>query len=192
MSGATVREIRHEVRIDLPADMKPMKTFSGQRRKPTGLRLEYGISRGVTRVDVTVEFHNAAELFPPVLEMPAWMLRYVERHRPADVDLPMPDRRTGMGGWDLPAPIVPDGDVPGFHDPAALHAAVVRGLRAAGFGPEDAERYATAHQQDVLDCAGDVIDNEAWPHERPERENQILYRLANMVRGLLSPGPTKE
>jgi hypothetical protein len=101
VANGTVREIRHEVRVDLPADMRPMKTFTGRRRKPVGLRLQYGVTQGVTRVDITVEFHNAAELFPPVMTMPAWMREIVNRHRPADVDNPLPDRRTGMGGWPL-------------------------------------------------------------------------------------------
>lgn len=100
-ANETVREIRYEVRVNLPDDMKPMKTFTGGRRKPVGLRLEYGITRGITRVDITVEFSNAAELFPPVMEMPAWLREIVDRHRPADVDNPLPDRRTGMGGWPL-------------------------------------------------------------------------------------------
>jgi hypothetical protein len=103
---ASVREISHEVRVDL-TDAAPMKTATGRRRKPVGLRIRYGLTRGVTRVDVTVEFHDAAETFPPVLEMPEWMSRIVEANRPADVDNPDDDRRTGMGGWPLPAPEVP-------------------------------------------------------------------------------------
>ena len=101
MSTETVREIRHYVRVDLPADMKPMKTATGGRRKPVGLRLDYAVSQGITRVDITVVFHNAAEHFPPVMEMPGWMREIVDRHRPADVDNPDADRRTGMGGWPL-------------------------------------------------------------------------------------------
>lgn len=102
---ANVREISHEVRVDL-TDAAPMKTFTGRRRKPVGLRIRYGLTRGVSRVDITVEFHNAAEHFPPVMEMPEWMRRIVEANRPADVDNPDADRRTGMGGWPLPAPTV--------------------------------------------------------------------------------------
>lgn len=45
-------------------------------------------------------------------------------------------------------------------------------------------RRAHACQENALDRAGDAIDGEAWPHERPERENEELYRLANKVRGL--------
>jgi hypothetical protein len=101
MINETVREIRYEVRVGLPANMPPMKTATGRRRKPVGLRLEYGITQGITRVDVTVVFHDAAELFPPVMEMPTWMREIADRHRPVDVDHPMPDRRTGMGGWPL-------------------------------------------------------------------------------------------
>lgn len=100
---ASVREIKHEVRVNL-TDAPPVKTCTGRRRKPTGLRIQYGVGRDVARVDITVEFHNAAELFPPVGEMPAWMREIVDQHRPADVDRPYADRRTGMGGWPLPAP----------------------------------------------------------------------------------------
>jgi hypothetical protein len=99
----SVREISHEVRVDL-TDAEPMKTFTGRRRKPVGLRIRYGLTRGVSRVDVTVEFHNAAETFPPVMEMPEWMRWIVRANCPADVDNPDADRRTGMGGWPLPTP----------------------------------------------------------------------------------------
>lgn len=101
MVNETVREIQHRVRVNLPADMPPMKTATGRRRKPLGLRLDYAVSRGITRVDITVEYHNEAEYFPPVAEMPAWMREIVDRHRPADVDSPDANRRTGMGGWPL-------------------------------------------------------------------------------------------
>lgn len=113
---ASVREIRHEVRVNL-TDAAPMKTFTGRRRKPVGLRIEYGLTRGVTRVDVVVEFHDAAEHFPPVMEMPEWMRRIVEANRPRDVDHPDADRRTGMGGWPLLEPAVEvsgDSGVPGI------------------------------------------------------------------------------
>jgi hypothetical protein len=183
---ASVREISHEVRVDL-TDAAPMKTATGGLRKPVGLRIHYGLSRGVARVDVTVEFHNAAEHFPPSCEMPEWMRRIVEANRPADVDNPDADRRTGMGGWPLPAPALPaHPDAYAKHDPAAMHAAVVRGLRAIGLNPEEANAWATAHRQDVLDRAGEAIDDEAWPHEKPERVNEELYRVANKVRGLLA------
>jgi hypothetical protein len=101
MSTETVREIRYEVRVSLPDDMKPMKTMAGGRRKPVGLRLDYSITRGITRVDIVVEYATAAEHFPPVVEMPGWMREIVDRHRPADVDRPDANRRTGMGGWPL-------------------------------------------------------------------------------------------
>lgn len=100
---AVVREIRHEVRVDLP-HRPVIKTFTGSRRKVYGLRIDYGIRRDVSRVDIVVEFHNAAEHYPPTMEMPGWMRDIVEAHRPADVDSPDEDRRTGMGGWPLPAP----------------------------------------------------------------------------------------
>ncbi|MFH8805285.1 hypothetical protein ACH4F6_38050 [Streptomyces sp. NPDC017936] len=98
---AIVREISHRVCVDLP-DRPIIKTFTGSRRKLYGLRIEYGARRDVSRVDITLEFHNAAEHYPPVMEMPGWMLRIVEAHRPRDVDSPDADRRTGMGGWPLP------------------------------------------------------------------------------------------
>lgn len=113
---ANVREISHEVRVDL-TDAPPLKTFNGRRRKPVGLRIQYGARRDVSRVDITVEFRNSAEHFPPVSEMPEWMRRIVEANRPADVDSPDDDRRTGMGGWPLPAPTVElaeDDGVPGI------------------------------------------------------------------------------
>jgi hypothetical protein len=100
---AVVREISHEVRVNLP-DRPVVKTFTGGRRKAYGLRIQYGIRQDVSRVDITVEFHNAAEHFPPVMEMPEWMRRIVEDNRPRDVDSPDSNRRTGMGGWPLPAP----------------------------------------------------------------------------------------
>ncbi|WP_086559932.1 hypothetical protein [Streptomyces africanus] len=183
---ASVREISHRVYVNLP-DRPIVKTLSGSRRKVYGLRLEYGIRRDISRVDITLEFHNAAEHFPPVMEMPEWMRRIVEANRPADVDNPDPNRRTGMGGWPLPAPTLPaHPDAYAKHDPDAMHAAVIRGLRAIGLNPEEASAWATAHQQDVLDRAGDAIDDEAWPHEKPEHENEELYRLADKVRKLLA------
>lgn len=99
---ASVREISHRVYVNLP-DRPVVKTFNGSRRKVYGLRIEYGLRRDVSRVDIVVEFRNAAEHFPPVGEMPEWMRRIVEANRPRDVDSPDSDRRTGMGGWPLPA-----------------------------------------------------------------------------------------
>lgn len=90
----------------------------------------------------------------------------------------------------MTAPTVPDGGVPGVHDPAALHDVVVRGLLALGFTAEDAQRYADAHQQDALDVAAEAIDDEAWPHEKPEAVNQVLYRLADKVRAVRPPRTT--
>ncbi|MER7487975.1 hypothetical protein ABTY20_19115 [Streptomyces sp. NPDC126497] len=98
---ASVREIDHEVRVDL-TDAPPVKTATGRRRKPMGLRIRYGARRDVSRVDITLEFRSSAEHFPPVGEMPGWMRRIVEANRPRDVDHPDDDRRTGMGGWPLP------------------------------------------------------------------------------------------
>jgi hypothetical protein len=150
MNDGSVQEISHRVRVDLPG-RPAIKTPGGSRRKLYGLRIDYGIRRDVSRVDIDLVFHNSAEHFPPDADMPGWMQTIVEENRPADVDNPLPDRRTGMGGWDVPVPVVPEDPITGFHDPAALHAIVVRGLRALGFGPEDAERYAAAHPQDAFD-----------------------------------------
>jgi hypothetical protein len=100
---ASVREVKHTVHVDL-ADAPPLKTAGGRRRKPVGLRIYYGIRQDVQRVDVTVEFRDSAELFPPSCEMPEWMSEIIAEHRPRDVDNPDDDRRTGMGGWPLPAP----------------------------------------------------------------------------------------
>lgn len=97
---ATVREISHRVHIDLP-DRPVIKTPCGGRRKLYGLRLDYGIRRDVSRVDVDLVFHNSAEHFPPEGGMPEWLRRIVDAHRPADVDSPDANRRTGMGGWPL-------------------------------------------------------------------------------------------
>lgn len=59
-----------------------------------------------------------------------------------------------------------------------------------------------AERDEVLLKAADAIDEEAWPHERDERENQLIYRMADKVRrmadeaevrqtraGLDGPGP---
>lgn len=101
-TAASAREIRHKVLIDL-TDAPPLETATGRRRKPVGLRIEYGLRRDVSRVDVTVEFHNAAEHYPPSMTMPGWMRVIIEANQPRDVDSPDEDRRTGMGGWPLPA-----------------------------------------------------------------------------------------
>lgn len=41
--------------------------------------------------------------------------------------------------------------------------------------------------QEALDRAAETITDEARPHERPERENQALYDLAEKVSKLGSP-----
>lgn len=91
-----------------------------------------------------------------------------------------------------PLSSVTDPEIPALHDPAALHAMVVRGLRAIGLNAEDAAKWGAQHRQDALDRAGDAIDDEAWPHEKPECENQDLYRLANKVRNICWCGQEKQ
>jgi hypothetical protein len=102
VSAGSVREIRHVVHVDLPDDTPPMRTVDGRRRKPLGLRIDYLTRRDVARVDITVEYRDSAQHFPPDGEMPEWMREIVAEHRPRDVDNPDAVRRTGMGGWPLP------------------------------------------------------------------------------------------
>lgn len=110
---ANVREIKHRVHVDL-ADAPPITTAFSNRRRPAALLLEYGIGRDVQRVDVAVQWRNGhREHFPPDGDMPGWMRRIVEDNLPRDVDSPDANRRTGMGGWPVPAPesVAPaDGD----------------------------------------------------------------------------------
>lgn len=96
--AATVREIRHHVRIDL-THAPPLTNTIGRTRKPYGLRLDYALRRDITRVDIVVEWEDAAEWWPPAAEMPDWLRQIVDKYRPADVDEPDADRPTGMGGW---------------------------------------------------------------------------------------------
>ncbi|WP_330236113.1 hypothetical protein [Streptomyces sp. NBC_00566] len=95
---AVVREVDHEVRIDLTGAPE-LSNVCGRVRKPFGLRLRYGLRADVSRVDITVEFQDSAELWPPVAEMPDWLNQIIEDHRPRDVDDPRDFRPTGMGGW---------------------------------------------------------------------------------------------
>lgn len=98
--AATVREISHEVRISLNGAPKLRSHCIGRSlRTPVGLRLEYGLGRDITRVDVTIVWEDAAELWPPSREMPGWLRKIIDEHRPADVDSPSLNRPTGMGGW---------------------------------------------------------------------------------------------
>ncbi|MEU6552042.1 hypothetical protein ABZ915_17425 [Streptomyces sp. NPDC046915] len=99
---ATVREIRHEVRIDL-TDAPALTNIIGRTRKPVGLRITYGLRRDIAHVDITVEYGNAAELWPPVAEMPDWLNQIVADHMPRDVDAPEDFRPTGMAGWSIDA-----------------------------------------------------------------------------------------
>lgn len=98
MPTATVREVHHRVRIDL-TDAPKLTNLVGRTRQPIGLRLEYGLRRDITRVDITVEWSDAAELWPPAADMSDWLRRTIDAHRPADVGEPSSDRPTGMGGW---------------------------------------------------------------------------------------------
>jgi hypothetical protein len=97
----TVREIQHEVRIDLPADTPRLTNVVGEKRKPIGLRLRYCLRPDLARVDITVEFRKGAQLWPPVDEMPDWLNKIIEDHRPTDVETPWENRGTGMGGWSI-------------------------------------------------------------------------------------------
>lgn len=97
---ATVREIRHEVRVDL-TDAPALTNPIGQTRKPLGLRLTYGLRTDISRVDIAVEYRDAAELWPPVAEMPDWLNRIITDHMPTDVDAPEAFRPTGLGGWSI-------------------------------------------------------------------------------------------
>ncbi|MFK0018207.1 hypothetical protein [Streptomyces sp. NPDC090798] len=111
---ATVREIRHEVRIDL-TDAPKLTNIVGNTRRPLGLRLIYGLRADITRVDITIEYDDAAEHWPPVADMPEWLSQIIEEQRPRDVDAPNDFRPTGMGGWAIdagkrrPTPTFPGG-----------------------------------------------------------------------------------
>lgn len=114
MSTAIVREIRHEVRIDL-TDAPKLTNVVGRTRQPLGLRLIYGLRADITRVDITIEYDDSAEHWPPVADMPEWLSRIIEEQRPRDVDAPHDFRPTGMGGWAIdaagrrPTPTFPGG-----------------------------------------------------------------------------------
>jgi hypothetical protein len=95
---ASVREIRHEVRIDL-TDAPTLTNLVGRTRKPQGLRIGYGLRRDITRVDLIIEWGDAAELWPPAADMPDWLRHIIDAHRPVDVDEPDSWRAIGMGGW---------------------------------------------------------------------------------------------
>ncbi|MFI5687885.1 hypothetical protein [Streptomyces sp. NPDC051636] len=95
---ASIREIRHQIRIDL-TDAPPLTDLTGRSRKPVGLRLDYGLRRDITRVDIVIEWQDEASLWPPVSEMPDWLRQIIDEHRPADVHDPDDWRPVGMGGW---------------------------------------------------------------------------------------------
>lgn len=69
-------------------------------------------------------------------------------------------------------------------DPLYVHTLITFALKKIGMSQEEADTYAAAHQQHALDAASEAITDEAWPHERPERENEELYRLGEKVRNL--------
>jgi hypothetical protein len=98
--ATAVHEIRHHVRIDL-TDAPPLTDPTGRRRKPIGVDITYGLRRDIARVDIAIQWHDEASLWPPSCEMPDWLRQVIDEHRPADVDEPDEKRPTGMGGWPL-------------------------------------------------------------------------------------------
>jgi hypothetical protein len=54
-------------------------------------------------------------------------------------------------------------------------------IRAA-FKLELHEEIAAEVREDHFNEAADLVDSHAWPHEKPESENEALYRLANQIR----------
>ncbi|MDJ0460645.1 hypothetical protein [Streptomyces sp. H27-C3] len=99
---ASVREVQHQVRIDLTGAPK-ITNGSGQTRKPQGLRVTYGRRRDIDRVDLVVEYADSAERVPPADGMPDWVSDLVAKHQPADVDEPDAFRPPGSGGMSIPA-----------------------------------------------------------------------------------------
>ncbi|MFD4257750.1 hypothetical protein ACFWR9_08960 [Streptomyces sp. NPDC058534] len=95
-----VHEIRHEIRIDL-TDAPALTNSAGRTRQPIGVHLTYGLRRDITRVDIAVQWHDSAELWPPSCEMPGWLRKVIDDHRPADVDEPEDARPTGKYGWPI-------------------------------------------------------------------------------------------
>lgn len=77
-------------------------------------------------------------------------------------------------------------------------AAIYHAASAAGWWTNPNEVKAKAQKlydaiaaevrPEVLEEAAAAIEEEAWPHERPERENEELYRLADKVRKLTKGG----
>jgi hypothetical protein len=100
--AATVREVRHEIRIDLTG-APALHDVLGRTRKPMGLRITYGLRADVARVDIAVEYQDEAQLWPPVAEMPDWLNRIITDNMPRDVSAPQGFRPTGMGGWSIDA-----------------------------------------------------------------------------------------
>lgn len=97
---ASVREIHHRIRIDLTGAPK-LTNLAGRTRVPVGLRLDYGLRQDVSRLDIVIEWDDAAELWPPAADMPTWLRQIIDAHRPVDVDDPDIPRPTGMGGWPI-------------------------------------------------------------------------------------------
>lgn len=100
MTGTSVHEIRHHIRVDL-TNAPPLTDLVGHRRKPIGVHLTYGLRRDITRVDIAIQWEGEASLWSLSHEMPDWLRQVVDRYRPADVDDPDEARPTGKGGWPL-------------------------------------------------------------------------------------------
>lgn len=100
---STVREIRHEIRIDL-TDAPTLTNLTGRTRKPFGLRLTYGIREDIARVDIAIEWEDTAERWPPAADMPSWLRNLINEYRPRDVDNAPEVRPVGLGGWPLTVP----------------------------------------------------------------------------------------
>jgi len=94
---SSVREVQHTICIDIE-DAPAVPVAGGRHHKPRGLRISYGRRRDIDRVDLIVEFHGFAQLWPPSQPLPNWLADLVEVHRPTDVDDPQENRRPGLGG----------------------------------------------------------------------------------------------
>lgn len=77
----TIRRIDHTVHIDLDTP-KPFTDICGRTRLVHALRIEYSLSPIAHRVDVVVEYKDAANLVPPVCDIPDWMQQRIDAHKP--------------------------------------------------------------------------------------------------------------
>jgi hypothetical protein len=80
MTG-TVRQVQHRVSIDLDRPQE-FTDLVGRTRKVLAVRIEYGLSSIADRVDVVVEYADAAALVPPVADKPDWMQTLIAEHKP--------------------------------------------------------------------------------------------------------------